>query len=112
MALTSIPVLTLTIKATAALTKQRFVTLAGAVPAAGAAVAGVARTAAAIGDDVAVDVLGTAVIEAGAAVAAGAAIESDASGRAITATTGVQVARTRTAAAAAGEALEIILIPN
>lgn len=112
MAQTSLSILTLTVKASAVLTARRFATLGGAVPAAGAAAAGVVRTAAAIGDDVAVDVYGTAIVEAGAAVAAGAAVEADATGRAITLAAGVKLGRARSAATAAGDLIEIVLIPN
>ena len=59
------PILTLTIAATATLVAERFVTQAGAVPAADANVLGVVRQAAVSGDKVTVDVLGTAIVEAG-----------------------------------------------
>jgi hypothetical protein len=112
----NISVLTLSVVAAAALTIHRFVTALGAVPAAGAACIGVTRTgAAAAGDLVPVDVLGTAVVETGAAIAAGAAIECDSSGRAITHTSGVKLGRMapgQAAAGAAGALVEVVLIPN
>lgn len=106
---------TLTIVATAALTQYRGVTTAGAVPGAGAASAGIARTGASIGDPCPVDVLGTTIAEAGAAIAAGAALEMDASGRVITLSAGTKVGRMAPGQAAAGGAgalVEIVLIPN
>jgi hypothetical protein len=73
----------------------------------------VARSAGAIGAYVPVDVLGTAVVEAGAAVAAGDTIKSDATGRAITwATSGAKIALALEAATAAGHFIEVLLIPN
>lgn len=110
----NISLLTLTVSAAAALSANRFVTALGAVPAAGAACIGVTRTsAAAAGDRVPVDVIGTAIVETGAAVAAGAAIECDSSGRAITLASGVKLARMapgQAAAAGAGELVEVVLI--
>lgn len=108
----SISLLTLTKTATAALVANRFITHAGAVPAAGAAVIGVAKSSAAIGDRVPVDVVGTAIVEAGAAVAVGAALEVDNLGRGITKTSGVTVGRALQAAGAAGDLIEVLLIAN
>lgn len=75
---------------------------------------GVSDTDAAIGDKFATHVFGTAIIETGAAIAAGALIETDATGRAITKAAGVTVARLAPgeSAAGAGEFVEVILIPN
>ena len=107
------PILTLTIAATATLTADRFVTLAGAVPAADAYVLGVCRQAAVSGDRVPVDVHGTAIVEAGAAIAVGATLKVDSSGRAITwATSGARVGIALQAAAAAGAFIEVLLTPN
>lgn len=109
----NIPTLTLSVAAAAALSANRFVTATGAVPAAGANVLGVTRTSAgAAGDLVPVDADGTALVEAGAAIAAGAAVETDASGKALTKNTGATVARALQAATAAGQLIEVRLIPN
>lgn len=108
----SISLLSLTVTAAAALTEHRFVTTAGAVPAAGANTLGVTQTDAASGAGVAVDVLGTTLVEASAAIAAGAAIETTATGTAVTKTTGWVVGRALSAASAAGELIEVLLIPN
>ena len=109
-------VMTLTVTAAAVLTANRGVTGAGAVPAAGANVIGFTRSsAAAIGDLVPVDVLGTAEAEAGAAIAVGAAVEVDNLGRVVTLAAGVKVGRmapAQAAAIAAGQVVEIVLIPN
>jgi len=103
--------LSLPIKATAAIAQYRGVTLAGAVPAA-AANGVIARTAAAIGDMVTGDVLGTAQAEAGAAFAIGTALEFDSTARLVTRSSGATVARAITAASAAGDLVEVLLIPN
>lgn len=109
----NISLLTLTIAATGAIAADRFVTPAGAQAGAGANVIGSARSAAAAaGDKIPVDVLGTAVVEAGAAVAAGATVASDASGRAITWASGAKVGIALQAAGAAGEFIEVLLVPN
>ena len=112
----NISVLTLTVTAAAALSANRFVTAGGAVPAGSAACIGVTRTsAAAAGDLVPVDVLGTAIVETGGAVAAGAAVECDSSGRAVTLSSGVKLGRMAPGQAAAGGAgvfVEVLLIPN
>jgi hypothetical protein len=107
-----ISILKLTIIATAALTEGRAVTVAGAVPAAAATCLGFADATSAIGEAVNVNVLGTTPAEAGAAIAAGAALELDASGRVITKAAGVTVGRALEAAGALGAFIEIVLIPN
>ena len=102
-----------TIVAAGAIAAARFVTPAGAQAGADANTLGVARNAAASGERVAVDVLGTAVVEAGAAISAGATVKSNASGQAITwASSGAKVALALTAATAAGQMIEVLLIPN
>ena len=112
MAASSNSIFILTVIAAAALAANRAVSVAGAVPAAGATCLGLTQTSGAIGDAVPVNALGTAVGEAGAAIAAGAALELDAVGRVIPRTTGVTIGRALTAAAAAGDQVEVFLIPN
>jgi hypothetical protein len=107
------PCLTLTVAATGTIAANRFVTPAGAQAGADANTLGVTRTAAISGDKIAVDVLGTAVVEAGAAVSAGASLKADSSGRAITwVTSGAKIGIALQAAGAAGEFIEVLLIPN
>lgn len=111
----NIALLTLTVTASATLAANRGVTSAGGVPAAGVAIAGVTRTAGVTGDLVPTDVLGTAIGETGAAIAAGAAVEVDNQGRFITLNTGIKVGRMapgQAAATAAGQLVELVLIPN
>lgn len=112
MAASSVPLLSHPVVATAALTQFRAVSHAGAVPAAAARCLGFAKTGAAIGERVAADIVGTTVAEAGAAIALGAQLELDASGRVVTKSAGVVVASALSAAAAAGDKIEILLFPN
>ncbi len=112
MALASNPLLTLSAVATVAIAAGRAVTQSGAIaPAAGRSL-GVSRTSAAIGDRFPVDVDGTSIGEAGAAVALEAELEVDAQGRYITKASGKTVARALSAATAAGQMMEILLIAN
>lgn len=109
----SISVLALTVTAGGTIAENRFVTPAGAQAGADANTLGVCRQAAVVSDKVTVDVLGTAIVEAGAAVAAGASLKSDASGRAITwVTSGAKVGIALEAAGAAGQMIEVLLVPN
>jgi len=110
----AVSIFALSVIATGVINKCRFVTAAVAQAGAAANTLGVARTDAAIGDVMTVDVLGTAVVEAGAAVAAGALVETDAQGRAITKAAGIAVGRVLPGqvAGAAGDFVEILLLPN
>lgn len=110
----SLPAVTLNVVATGIIAEYRFVTPAGAQAAAASNTLGVARMAAAIGDIIPVDAVGTAVVESGAAIAAGALVATDATGRAVTWAAGAAVARVLPgqAASAAGQFIEVILIPN
>jgi len=113
MSAQAIPVLTLTAALTGTVAANRFVTPAGAQAGADAYTLGVCRTAGVSGDKAPVDVLGTAVVEAGAAISAGASLKSDSSGRAITwASSGAKVGIALQAATAAGQFIEVLLIPN
>lgn len=108
----NISTLTLTVAAAAALTINRFVTATGAVPSANGNALGVTRTSGAQGDLVPVDVMGTALVEASAAISAGAAVATTNDGRAVTYSTGVAVGRALQAASGAGALVEVLLIPN
>lgn len=108
-----IPLLTLTLALTGTVAAQRFVKLDGTQAGADANTLGVARTAGVTGERVAVDVLGTCMVEAGAAISGGATLETDASGRAVTwATSGPKVGIALEAAGGAGEMIEVLLVQN
>jgi hypothetical protein len=108
----SFPILTLPRKALAVITAERFVSPTGAVATAAGNTAGVARSNAAVGETFPVDVLGTAIVQAAAAIADGAEIEVGAAGQAVTKSAGKVVARALQAAAGAGSRIEVLLIPN
>jgi hypothetical protein len=103
----------LTLMLTTAVSAAHFVTPLGAAAGAGENALGVARTDGSAGERIAVDVLGTAIVEAGAAVAIGATLKVDADGRAIAwATSGAKVGLALQAATAAGQWIEVLLIQN
>lgn len=108
------PIMTLTILLAGTAAACRFISVARVQAGAGANTYGVTRTAGVSGDAVPVDTLGTTIVETGGALAAGALIESDASGRAVTQSTGAKAARLAPgeSASAAGQFVEVILIPN
>ena len=111
----NVSTLTLTVTAAVALAACRFVTQAGAYPAAGAAAFGVTRSSAeAAGDLVPVDVQGTAIAEAGAVITLDAPLMVDATGRVVPLTVGSKspVGRAMQAATAAGQQIEILLVPS
>lgn len=109
-----IPVLTLSLPLTGTVVAERFVTGAGAQTGAAGNALGVTRTAGVSGDIVPVDVIGTTIVEAGAAIAANALVEADASGRAVTKSAGVTLGRLTPgqSATAAGQFVEVLLIQN
>jgi hypothetical protein len=82
--------------------------LTGAVCAAGAKALGIAETATDIGEQAPVNTHGILLVEAGAAIAAGAEVESDANGKAITKAAGISNGFALDAAAAAGDVIRII----
>jgi len=113
MSTQNLALLTLTLALTGAVTANRFVTASGALAGADANTLGVSRVSGVSGEKAPVDVLGTAVVEAGAAVSAGATIKSDSTGRGITwVTSGAKVGLALEAATAAGQMIEVLLIPN
>lgn len=107
-----ISLLSLTIFAGAALAAERFVTAAGTYPTAAGNATGVTTTTAANGAAVAIDVLGTAIGTAGAAIAKNAYVQISTDGKVVTHTTGVAVAQALQSAVADGSRLELLLIPN
>lgn len=110
-----IPLLTVPVTSTGTITANRFVSTSSAVVAsAGVNTYGVAQMDAASGEVAPVTVLGTEIVESGAAIAAGAAVQTDASGRAITLAAGVNAGRLAPgeSASAAGQFVEVILNSN
>lgn len=110
----SLKLLTLSVVATTVVLANRFIGLTGTYAAAAGNAYGVSESAAAIGERFPVTGDGTAVVETGGAIAAGAAVESDATGRAVTKAAGIALGRLAPGevATGAGQFVEIILIPN
>ena len=112
----NVSTLTLTVTAAVALAACRFVTQAGAYPAAGAAAFGVTRSSAeAAGDLVPVDVQGTAIVEAGDAISAvDTALMVGTDGRVVplAGLSKTPVGRAMGTAAAAGDFIEVLLVPS
>ena len=92
---TEYPIGGMTVEAAANLTRFRFVTAVGAVPAAGAYCPGVVAEDVDSGKDAAVVTHGVVMAESGAAITAGDAVEVDNQGRVITLNTGEQVGRVK-----------------
>ncbi len=108
-----VPVLTKPVTASGAVAANRFVLATGAqATVAGSSPIGVAREAAASGALFTCDMLGTAIVEAGAAIAKGVAVKTGADGRALTYDTGTKAGVALQAATAAGQMIEILLIPS
>ena len=101
---------TITVLAAAAISAYRFVTTAGAVPAAGAWCPGVSATSAAAGEALGVVFSGIKLVESGGAVTAGAVVETDNVGRAVALSTGIGLGRTLDAATAAGQFIRVKLV--
>lgn len=97
-----------TVLAAAALTRQRFVNFAGDTANATDAALGVANANYDPGEQAGVSTHGLVLVEAGAAVAAGAQVQSDATGRAITLAAGVAAGRAVDAAMAEGEFIRVL----
>jgi hypothetical protein len=106
------PILVLTAIALAGISRGTAVGFAGTTASAGAAMLGVADTAAYVNDELAVDVIGTTSCVAGAAIAVGALIQVGADGKFITKAAGVTVGRALTAAAGDGADFSALLIPS
>ena len=100
--------LVVTIAATTDLNRFRFVDFTGAQASLGERVLGIPVTGFDAGEQAGVATHGELLVEAGAAVAAGVQMQSDASGRAITLDTGVAFGVARDAAASAGDIIRVL----
>lgn len=113
MPATAIEVLTLGLTATAAIAQFQPVQATGAPAVAAGNAVGFARVAAASGERVPVTVQGTVVAIAGAAIAAGALVEVHTTvTQVVTRSAGVSIGRALTAATAAGDQIEVLILPN
>jgi len=111
----SLPILTLTVIASAALQNARAVTQAGAYPAAGGLAFGITRTDGAVGDPVPVDVQGTAIVQAGATFSKDVPLMVGTDGKLIAHDGDGDkhaVARSMEAATAVDQLVEVLLVPS
>jgi hypothetical protein len=106
---TVISILSSSVVAAGALAAHRLVTPGGAYPFAGGPHFGATRTSGSVGDRVTVDVIGTAVVEAGGVVTAFGPVQVDAVGRVIDHDADTVVGRAMTGAAVAGDFVEVLL---
>ena len=100
--------LAVTITAAAALSRFRFADYSGNVAGAGERVLGVPTTDFSAGEQASVATHGEILVEAGAAIAAGARVQSDADGRVVTLAAGKAWGEARDAATAAGEIIRVL----
>lgn len=100
--------LTTSVAATTALARLRLVNFAGGTCGAGARAMGTANAAYDMGEQAGVNTHGELLVEAGAAIAVGAEVESDAQGRAVPKATGVTFGVARDAATAAGDIIRVL----
>ena len=111
----SIPTLTLTVIAAAALVNNRALNQAGNYPAAGGLAFGITRSDAATGDPTPVDVQGTAIATAGAAFSKDVPLMVGTDGKLIAHDGDGDkhaVARSMQAATADGQLVEVLLVPS
>ncbi len=101
-------ILVASVLAAANLTRQRFVGFDGNVCAAGAKALGVVEADTDANNMAPANLLGVILVEAGAAIAAGADVQSDATGRAITKAAGAANGIAWDAATGAGDLIRIV----
>lgn len=113
MAASAIPDLILGLTATAAIAQFQPVQATGAPATAAGNAIGFAQLPAASGDRVPVAAGGTSIAIAGGAITAGSLVEVGATvTQVVTRSAGVAIGRALTAATAAGDQIEVFLIPN
>lgn len=113
MAQQSIPILSLSVTSSGANSANCAITPVYDAAAAGENTLGICRSDAADGEQVTVDVLGTTIAKAGASCSVGDSLKVTTGGKLIPwATSGAKVAIALEAAAADGDLIEVLLIPN
>ena len=113
MAALGVDILTIGLAATAPIAQFQPVQATGAPATAAGNAVGFARIAAATGERCPVTVEGTAIAIAGAAIALGALVEVHTTvTQVVTKSAGVSIGRALNAAAAAGDQVEVLILPN
>lgn len=113
MAQGNIALLTKSFTASGTLAQYQPVQASGAAATAGGNAIGFANVAASSGDLYPATVIGTSIAVAGAAITAGALVEVGSTvTQVVTKSAGVAIGRALTAASAAGDFIEVLLIPN
>lgn len=112
MAASNTSVMTIGVIAAVTITQFQAITAAGAVATAAGNAVGFAQTGGASGARLPVVALGTSIAVAGAAIAMGALVEVGTAGKVVTRSAGVSIGRALSAAAADGDQIEVLLIPN
>lgn len=112
MAASNISLLTLGIIAAATITQNQAITAGGAVASAAGNAIGFANTGGASGQRIPTTALGTAIATAGAAITAGSLVEVGTAGKVVTKSAGIAIGRALAAAAADGDQIEVLIIPN
>jgi hypothetical protein len=92
-----------------ALAKHRFVDFDGTYPSANAKPLGVTQIQADLDEQATVDLSGSLLVEAGGAISQGAAVATDASGKALTHSSGVIAGYAIDAAAADGDIIRVLV---
>lgn len=109
----NIALLTKSFTAASTLAQFQPVSAAGLAVAAGAAAIGTANVSAVTGDLYPVTIMGTCLMVAGAAIVVGALVEVHTTvSQVVTKSAGVGIGRALSAANAAGDFIEVMLIPN
>lgn len=112
MAIAANSVLTIGVALTGTVAQYAPVTAAGVAASAAGRAVGIAQTAGVSGQRVPVAALGTTIAIASAAIAVGALVEVASATQVVTKSAGVSIGVALTAAGAAGDQIEILLIPN
>lgn len=114
MARQGIPLIQIQLSAGGSVNARRFVSSSATQTVADAAAIGVSTLSAEIGEVLPVVSVGTAIVEAGAAIpTVGTVVKSDANGRAIGwVTSGSKLGYALQIAGGAGDFIEVLLIPN
>ena len=107
-----ISVLTLAVVAAATLAAERAVGRDGNYATAGGHAVGVTNTGGGDGDRIGCDVIGTTIVTAGAAFSDGDFLQVGTDGKLVVQTAGVAVAKAMQDAAADGDRVEVLWIPN